>query len=451
MRGVLFCTLGLAAFASVATGQQQRPANVRAQPKGEKPDFMLPTKEVQPGTELPGPPKAGPADDGLVDRARRRLEARASMLLDDIERATGASAARIDPLARVLERQIVDAHEAAKRGRRGFDLAWLDKTWSGILSSQEWRDVLKGELSDDMRAAFDEHEAAREDRLLAARSRMALVVLASELRLRAPQVAELEGPVAAWMEARIATRGQIDAGDVVGEMIQASSIDERLMPEQSARLRRMRNAKRPSIPATESPGDDLALGRGRYPEDDFVLEAIAITQAKGWLWNESDLLEDAAVMLGREYRRSARSSWKHGVRNLVAPIVDFERQPLWNAVVARESAERGLAHEPTVPLFTDSRSEHVQARAELVLALLDERLLLSAEQRASLRGPLQIVVGHEFDRGSRTFGAIDGRPVWRALRIEGRLKEQRGAAPRRELVTALQESLDASQRAEVGL
>jgi len=389
------------------------------------------------------------ADDTVVraDRARARLEARTAYLMADLARTTHADEAQVATLRAVLSGAVLRMHMQAQAGESGFDGDWVERSWDQVLESDAWRLGLESTLTNEQRDALTAAEDARAKRLFDARTHMAVVCLASELRLRRPQVEKLEPLIAAWMSVRAPKRAQILAGDAVAEMMTVPDIREELSFEQMMRLMRMRSAKRAIILEDGAPGDDLGLGTGRYPDDDYALEICALAQYHGWDCDELDVVRGTGEMLARGLRRSKPRGWRNGARNLTRATLDLEDEKLWQAVLERERRARGVTEAAPLAVYTNGQASYIDARAAFLVALFDGRFLLSTAQREVLLGKIEAHAKYEYRRSWTGKIALDAGTSWRSLRLD----EERGVRPRKPLTKILTTTLDADQLVELGL
>lgn len=391
-----------------------------------------------------------PAPDDTVVRAelaRMRLEARAGLLVTDMARTTDASAEQVTALKGVLTRATLREHLGGKASESEFAHDWVDDAWSRVIDSDAWRLCQESTLTDIQRDALVVAEDVRAQRFLEARIRVAVVSLASELRLRRPQLEQLEPLVADWVRERVPKRADLLAGDVVAELLAVSTIREELSLVQLSRLKRMRSAKRAIILEDGAPGDDLGLGRGRYPEDDYALEICALALYHGWSWEELEDLRGVGGMLARRVRRAKPRAWRSGARNLTLGTIEFEDEPLWQAVLERERGARGVAEPAPPPACTDVQAMYVDARVEFLVALFDDRILLSESQREVLLERLEDPAAYEYRRSRSGQVALDRQPNWGLLRLDAFT----GSKPRRTLAKALAGALDPDQLIELGL
>lgn len=399
----------------------------------------------------------GAGQDVRIDRrggdVGERLAARSDLFVADVGRATGADAADLETLEQALATEI-------DRTLTGFEETFgqtsmpvqMELIWrTATQRSEGWSKSLDEVLDDEERAAWETRCEERERRLFAARRDAATFALAAELRLREAQLDELRPRVAAWLRRRAGPPRSLHPGDVVAEMLDVRDIVDGLDPEQVERLRRMRSNERVAVPGRGEKGDDLVLGRGRYPEDDYVLDALALQQFHGWNRGEVDVLRRAAVMLGREARRGSTSdSWRRGRRTLIKPTVEPSEDPMWQAVVERVADEQGATAPVPPPACSGDGAGLLRARAELVLALLDERLYLDEERREALRPVVVEIARKAYRRGGLGFGEIDAGQVWRTLRLDERSVGRRDSATASP-VAPLLEALAPSELAELGI
>ncbi|MEO0662120.1 MAG: hypothetical protein AAFZ87_11330, partial [Planctomycetota bacterium] len=118
----------------------------------------------------------------------------------------------------------------------------------------------------------------REERGKQALRDYVVVAHATALRLRQDEVNALGGDL-------FDALARADAETV--RALRVERIDagwsEVLTPERKHRLTRMAHGHGRGLRRrSDRTGDELELARGRYPEDDFVLEAIAVVRVRGW-------------------------------------------------------------------------------------------------------------------------------------------------------------------------
>ncbi len=384
--------------------------------------------------------------------ATRRFEARRSILLASMREAAGLADETVAALDESLGAALLSRLQSAKQSGREVDSAWAARAFAAEVEGQAWRTLLNDRLSAGEQEAIQQAASAADAALLAAQARLATVMTAAELRLRAPQVLKLRAGIDRWLlEDRTPTRSQELAGDVVAEVILVSDIRKWLLASHVSIPSRMRSAKQSDTPATDAPGDDLALGRGRYPEDDFVLEADSLALFHGWPDDQIELLKSAGLRLGRAARRSSGRAGRFGDVALFKARVDPSSSELWTSLVERTARELGSAGPDPGPEFTGATDVIVSARVDLLLALLELRVSLSEAQADGVRGALTDYVAREYVSRTRVFGALDPDAIWTELRfIEGK-DPRRGSNSRKRLCEAMSEVLNASQAFELGI
>ncbi|MEC8511628.1 MAG: hypothetical protein VX015_05730 [Planctomycetota bacterium] len=390
-----------------------------------------------------------PALEKRNNRAIARIDSALELLLDDVHRAFGAEVGGAARAALVGERK-------AHLERRLADFDDIDEEWAqglveNLVAGEIWRAKVFSTWTEEQRAGWRAQENGRRERTVEASIHLATVLLATETRLRAPEVAKLRRAIEGWIEEREPTLSEVSAGDLVEELLTRGKVRDLFLPVQSVTLLRMREAKKPVAPSADAPGDDLALGRGRYPEDDYTLEAAALCLFHGWEWSEVPELARGAAMLGREARRSGSRPMRFGDSSLFKTLTRPDDSDLWRALVARRRAKNGASAPAPAPLYTDDPSALIDARVDLILAHLDERLRLDTAQMAPLRAALRAFVQREHAARARAFGALDPPAVWRELRfVEGK-DPRRGSSSRRRMCAAMDEALTETQRVELGL
>ncbi len=411
------------------------------------------------GAGLPDPPppgrtvgmgEVGPVDVTPEDftRGAACLEGRATVHLDGIARIAGPSVEQLERLRAVLGDLVEDVVLEVRRSPKGADPYWVESGWSALLSSQEWTSALGRELKVAQRAALEADLAAREARVVAASVEVLVTALAVELRLREAQAEGLREPIEEWMVDPRWRRARSTSPDLTSALASSGPVSALLVKEQVSRLVRMRLAVKRSAGGRRPPG---LLG-GRYPEDEFVLEALALAAFHGWDDEQAALLVRGATAMGREVRRGDRKRPLTGDRNLLREVVDLDQQPLWKALVRREEARHGVDGAAPAPWRSGDRMALVEARSQLMLAHLDGLLLLDQGPREALGAALQREVGREVDRGALGLGGIGAAPIWRALRLPLRFNAAEAATrPRPEFMADLNDSLSATQLRALGI
>lgn len=390
-------------------------------------------------------PVAEPSPEPIVQVGRERLRGLASFHLDDIEGAAGVEAAA--PLRGTLVRLIEETVAEASEGNLE-KYSWAIGAFKRVVRSREWLGAREEHLDSEALASLAKIENARTERILRARTELSVALMATELRLRAPQVDRLRPMVAEWIESRRPTRSQVQASDAVDEVLTVAPIGrDFLLAPQRKIIERMRSARTPVAVRGAEPGDDLLRGRGRYPEDDFILEAAALAMFYGRLWEDVFVLRDAGFMLGREERRSGRKQKRFGDAQLFKSQVEPDEFPLWRAL--KGSLFDGAPADPG-PALTGKSDALVRARAELITALLVERIHLREDQVGPVRDAFEELVELDYIARPQVLGALDATAIWRALRFDGN-DPSKGAISRKVLVRALRELLDARQRLELGI
>jgi hypothetical protein len=385
---------------------------------------------------------------GAVDldaaRARACLKGRAALHVEWLARVARVSEDEQEGLRFALVEAVEETVEEAQRAAKTPGPDWLETAWKTSLSSRAWEvaraRVLKAEQGEALAADL----AARAARREAASVQVLLTALAVELRLREPQAAALRDPIVEWMGDPRWQRVRATSTDLNLALASSDPVKTLLVREQVRRLVRMRRASARSSAST--------LQSGRYPEDEFVLEALALAEFHGWDDGQAALLLSGATAMGRRVRREKGGRRAAGDRNLLRAVVDPDEQPLWQALVRREEARHGVEAPAPAPWTSGDREALVAARARLMLAQLDQVLLLEDGPREALGAALAREVGREIDRGALGLGAIGAAPIWRALRLPLRF-DASGAStqPRPELLVDLYELLSATQLRALGI
>jgi len=376
------------------------------------------------------------------------LEGRAAAYLDWTARVGGLSEEPLERLRLALYEAVEDAVEDARRSAGSPAPDWVEAAWQAALTSRDrtaaWEAVLKAE----QRAALEADWTAREGRVKAASVEVLLTTLAVELRLRQAQAEALREPLLPLLSDPRWRRDLATNADPTPVMVAFEPVRALLKRDQLNRLMRMRPASNRGSGGRGA----LPLRSGRYPEDEFVLEALALAAFHGWDDEQAALLIRGATTIGRRVRREQRSSLSTGDRNLLRAVVDLNQQPLWKALVRREEARLGVDGPAPAPWRSDDRRALVDARSRLMLAYLDRALLLEDGPREALDLALQEEVSREIDRGTLGLGAIGVAPIWRALRLSLRFSAGEAATqPRPELLADLRRVLSLTQLRALGI
>lgn len=382
-------------------------------------------------------------------RALAILDARRAMIEAEFARVAGGAVP--EGLPKALRDRMAAVIRAATQDGIPMEPVWARTAGESLILGPEGGAALEGCMDVATKLRFFDRELERARAVAAAEVQLATVLLASELRLREPQVVALREAVVRWNVDRRPTRSQVLAGDLVDEVLQERAFKKLLLPVQVAVLDRMRTAERPPVPADDGPGDDLTLGRGRYPEDDYTLEAAALCQFHGWSWADCRALELGAAMLGREARREGLRPARFGDAALFKTLTEPAESELWRALVARREALSGAAAPDPGPLHADDPAALIGARVDLLLAHLDRRLRLAPDQHEPLRAALTEFVEREYTARTRAFSALDEETLWRELRFEEDKDPRRGSSSRKRLCTALDGILTEPQRVDLGL
>ena len=374
-----------------------------------------------------------------------RLRGLAAFLMEDIDAAAGSETAA--PLRGLMTRLVEQTVAEAREGK-AESFSWAIGAYKRILRSREWLEGREKHLDEDALEKLARIENARTELILDARTELSVTLLATELRLRAPQVEELRPKVAEWIESRKPTRSQVQASDAVDEVLTVPAIGrDFLLAPQRKIIERMRSARTPVSVRGQTPGDDLIRGRGRYPEDDFILEAAALALFYGRAWEDVHVLRDAGYMLGREERRSGRKQKRFGDAQVFKSQVEPKEFPLWRALTVSVFADQP---DDPGPALTGKSEALVRARAQLIVALLVERIHLTDDQLEPVRKAFEELVELDYIARPQVLGALDAAAIWGALRFDGK-DPSRGAISRKVLVRSLEELLDARQRLELGI
>lgn len=389
--------------------------------------------------------------DGNREAGFKLLRARARFILADI-RTVAASTKAVDDLSAVLDglcnAQVVDATEKRKQ----IDRYWAKAAILRVESKAAWKDALTEHLSEADRKALADLKAARQLAIDGAQAHLTIAIIAVELRLREPQVEELEPKVEEWLSKRKPSRSQMLAGDVMDEILGVPRISEWMLSGQRLTVARMRSAKKAEVPEPGLPGDDMILGRGRYPEDDFTFETLALAMFHDWDSDGLRTLWTAGAMLSRELRRGGHRPARFGDVALFKSLTDPRSIPMWNAVVKDHLANTPAEEKPDPgPLYGSQSNVLVDARTDLVLAYLSQRAMLRQDQREPVREAVGKFVAREYTARTRAFGALDAETIWRELRLVEGKDPRRGSTSRKRLCAAFDEILDDHQRVELGL
>lgn len=389
---------------------------------------------------------------GAVDldaaRARACLKGRAALHVEWLSRVARVSEDQQESLRLALEEAVEETVEEAQRAAKTPDPDWLEAAWKASLSSRAWEVTRARALKTEQGEALAADLAARAARLEAASVQVLLTALAVELRLREPQAEALRDPILEWMGDPRWQRARATSTDLNLVVATSGPVRTLLRKEQVSRLVRMRRAT--ALPAGR--GEALTLQGGRYPEDEFVLEALALAAFHGWDDGQAALLLSGATAMGRRVRREKAGRRSAGDRNLLRAVIDPDEQRLWPALVRREEARHGAEAPAPAPWTGGDREALVDARTGLMLAQLDQVLLLEDGPRRALRAALAREVGREVNRGALGLGAIGAAPIWRALRLPLRFDASEASTqPRPELLVDLYELLSATQLRALGI
>lgn len=387
-----------------------------------------------------------------------RLEGLAAAYLDWIARVAGSSGDQVERLSVALDDLVEEAVVEARRMAEARDPDWVESAWEALLTSSEWTSAWEGGLNVEQQTALNADRASREARLEAASGEVLLRALTVELRLREAQADALREPVMAWLEDPRWRRDRATSTDLTAAVVTFKPVRTLLAREQVNRLVRMRAVS--AAGRSSGRGGARALGGGRFPEDDFVLEALALAAYHGWSEEQATLLTRGATAMGREFRRDRWKPRRTGERNLLRAVVDLDQQLLWKALVRREEARHAVDGAAPGPWRDGDRGVLVGARGRLMLEHLDQLLLLDDGRREALGAALQREVGREVDRGALGLGAIGARPLLRALGlpqvvsangvgagVQTRAKVQ----PRAAFMTDLRQVLSADQLKALGV
>jgi hypothetical protein len=403
---------------------------------------------VPPGVPAEERAAAAGAVDLDAARARACLKGRAALHVEWLMRVGRVSEDQREDLRIALEEAVEETVEEAQRAAKTPDPDWLEAAWQTSLSSQAWEGARAGALKTEQGEALAADLAARAARLEAASVQVLLTALAVELRLREPQAEAVRDPIMEWMGDPRWQRVRATSTDLNLALASSDPVKTLLVREQVSRLVRMRRAS--ALPAGR--GEALTLQSGRYPEDEFVLEALALAAFHGWDEGQAALLLSGATAMGRRVRREKGGRRAAGDRNPLRAVVDPDEQPLWQALVRREEARHGAEAPAPEPWTSGDREALVDARTRLMLAQLDRVLLLEDGPREALGAALAREVGREINRGALGLGAIGAAPIWRALRLPLRFDASEASVqPRPELLVDLYELLSATQLRALGI
>lgn len=396
----------------------------------------------------PGLPAEARAVDLDAARARACLKGRAALHVEWLARVARVSEDQQEGLRLALEEAVEETVEEAQRAAKTPDPDWLEAAWKASLSSRAWEGARARVLKTEQGEALAADLAARAARLEAASVQVLLTGLAVELRLREPQAEALRDPILEWMGDPRWQRVRATSTDLNLVLATSDPVRALLVQEQVSRLVRMRRAT--ALPAGR--GEALTLQSGRYPEDEFVLEALALAAFHGWDDGQAALLLRGATAMGRRVRREKGGRRSAGDRNLLRAVVDPDEHPFWQALVRREEARHGAEAPAPAPWTSGDREALVDARTGLMLAQLDQVLLLEDGPRRALGAALAREVGREVNRGALGLGAIGAAPIWRALRLPLRFDASEASTqPRPELLVDLYELLSATQLRALGI
>lgn len=361
---------------------------------------------------------------------------------------------RLRPLADLADAEALEALrdelvEAAIENVKGLegpdDLRAHSRAVSGMAAF--WRrhgDVVdatvESALGADGLRRWKEQGREHTNALTAASSALLTTHLAMELRLREPQVQRLRGVVTRWV---VRFGGDVPALEAFLATKRGSEITTL---RQREILLRMRSNGRPPLLKLDDPGDDLARGRGRYPEDEFELEFEALCAFHGVDPAEHRLLQSAAIRCGRLVRRTAGRPSRIGSTAVFRSVCEPMNTRLWRDIVRREF---GNAADPG-PAAADEKAL-AAARARRLLELLDARVSLTPAQAEAITEPLEVYAGRQLSLRPQNCLALEASGIWKELRMDGTGDPRRSSGSRRTLITSLAKILDDQQRMELGL
>ena len=406
----------------------------------------------EPGSPGGGATARAVAREGEDTAARACLEGRAALHVAWIDRHTDTSTAALEALVEVLDELVDEASDIVeRRGRGAGSVADVEMAWSELLASERWTAAWEAALDERAREELGRRIGLLDRRLEDAALEVLVVTIAAELRLRRPQADALREGVRGWLaDPRWQRDRETSADPVLSVLGSDASFREVLSKGQIQHVTRMHRP--PFKNAAGATGESAwPLSTGRYPEDDFGLEALALVEAYGWDEAEASLLLRGARAMGREYRRTHWKPRTTGQKSLVRTIVDLDEQPLWQALRRREEARLGVERPAGPAWCSGDREVLVRVRRDVVLAHLDRLLLLDEGQREALAAALLREVGREYDRGVLGFGAVGGARLWRAMQFPTRLGPGKLVQPRLELLKDLREILTAPQLRALGI
>jgi hypothetical protein len=308
------------------------------------------------------------------------------------------------------------------------------------LSSEAWPALLAAHVTEDEAIAVQQALAARSTAVLQAEAAFLEARLARGLCLTDEERLALRGPLEEFVRSR--------PHDVVAthRLNDSSSGDEVKLLKSLAKQRVTE-----ALPAARREALSCLQEGTRGPEDDLAVEIEHLVAVHQKGDRERELLRGFAQTLVE--RSVVRKKALPG-RGILAPVSDLDKVDLWSKGL------RGVLDLPDDTEFESLPSRLLTpvrvARAEFLLAVVDELACLGDEQRAAARVMLlELALLEANDKRSEAFNvAVAPRAL--GLRCDGRLELQRAqdddslSAEERAVVTRLHALLTPAQR-EVAL
>ena len=158
-----------------------------------------------------------PAQAKRNGREIARIDNALTLLLDDVQRSFGpeigsaARAALVGERDAQLERRLADFDDVEE--------GWARRLTESLVAGEIWRAKVFSTWTEEQRDEWRAAENGRRESAVEASIQLATVLLATETRLRAPEVAKVRRAIESWIEEREPTGAEIAAGDLVEELV----------------------------------------------------------------------------------------------------------------------------------------------------------------------------------------------------------------------------------------
>ena len=275
---------------------------------------------------------------------------------------------------------------------------------TSILEHPAWTSRFELETQDDaVRARWSALQDQRRERLLAARFELTFARVSQELRLRPDQAEVLRPALTTWVADHEPKIGRAD--DLVRRVTRRMQGEDSIWPHltegQKSYLLRSRKTSDNNRPV------------GRLVEDEFVLEAEVLAQRHDLDAACLETLAHVGQMLGRRLVRD-KASLRNNRRAPFASKVEPSDDAFWIKILRTEAPEAIGDVAPSGDVY---RTRMKAGRSALMVATLDERLHLTAEQRAAVPEALDRLLERELDSYPWRLDQLGPQYVWESLGI----------------------------------